>query len=169
MYPKFAFWLANRPCRFHDKVLICQRHLTVFNSCWNGFKTDPRELGREKKIKKPLPDEWVLSSAKSSPSPQAWGWLWIESMEKYLLDRDMMKLSSSCSPFHSLCPSLSYTYLPLLSSSLQKKSYPGWCWVPLLLMEARDESHAQHLMGLNFRMVLQPQDHLVQLWVTWIV
>lgn len=84
-------------------------------------------------------------------------------MEKYLLDRDMMKLSSSCSPFHSLCPSLSYTYLPLLSSSLQKKSYPGWCWVPLLLMEARDESHAQHLMGLNFRMVLQPQDHLVQL------
>lgn len=41
-----------------------------------ALKQTCESWGEKKKIiKKPLPDEWVLSSAKSSPSPQAWGWL----------------------------------------------------------------------------------------------
>lgn len=63
-------------------------------------------------------------------------------MEKYLLDREMMKLSNSCSPFHSLCPSLSYTYLPLLSFSLRpEKILSRLVLGGLILMEVRGESH----------------------------
>lgn len=40
-----------------------------------ALKQTRESWGERKKIKKPLLDEWVLSSAKSSPSPQAWGWL----------------------------------------------------------------------------------------------